>query len=64
VPWRNATLLTQQYPQGLLILMLLRMMPALGERKATTFSAGAVHAQLRLPKMKFFGLSGLLKKVS
>jgi hypothetical protein len=40
------------------------MMPALGERKATTFSAGAVHAQLRLPKMKFFGLSGLLKKVS
>ncbi len=33
------------YPQGLLMLMLLRMMPALGKRKATTFSAREVHAQ-------------------
>jgi hypothetical protein len=68
---RKLSLLVKQYPQGLLMLMLLRMMPSLGKRKATTFSVTAVHAQLRLPntfvllyaakspRMKFFGLSEL-----
>jgi len=64
---RKLSLLVKQYPQGLLILMLLRMMPTLGKRKATTFSPAAIHAQLRLRNgfaSSFFGLSDLLKKVS
>jgi cellulose synthase/poly-beta-1,6-N-acetylglucosamine synthase-like glycosyltransferase len=35
-----------------------------GRAQSHNLHTGAVHAQLRLPKMKFFGLSGLLKKVS
>jgi glycosyltransferase involved in cell wall biosynthesis len=47
---RKLSLLVNQYPQGLLLLMLLRIMPTLGKRKGTPSSPAAIHADLLLRK--------------